>query len=188
LLSDARFLNFALNLDIEFSEKARLKGCPECKGKLHFARYQRKGRLLEIDLPSEWNSFHGLCCASEGCRNRVRPLSVRFAGRSPFSGTLVLLTKLLRSGGSNRSVILLCKELQVSERTVRRWICYWKRVHEKSTWWRKLASIWSLSGKSLIDLWNLLLENKKTSENSFEHLILNSAELWQEIKFSDGGT
>lgn len=181
-------MDFALHLDTEFSEKARLEGCPKCKGKLHYARYQRKGRLLEIALSADWNSFHGLCCAREGCRKRLRPLSVRFAGRSPFSGALVLLAKLLRSGGSDRCVILLCKELQVSERTIRRWICYWKRVHEKSRWWRKLASRWSSSGKSLIDLFNLILKNKKSLEISFQYLFLNSAELWQEIKFSDGGS
>jgi len=188
LLSDARFLNFASDLDLEFSEKTRLKGCPECGGKLHYARYQRKGRLLEIDLSSDWNSFHGLCCASEGCRRRVRPLSVRFAGRSPFCATLLLLVKLLTSGGSQRSVIALCKELRVSERTLRRWLNFWKRVHAKSVWWRKLSSIWSLSGKTLSELWNLLIKNKKIAENSFEYLILNSAELWYEIKFFDGDT
>jgi hypothetical protein len=187
LLSDASFLDFALKIDVEFSEKASLKGCPACGGRLHYARYLRKGRLLEIDLPQEWNLFQGLCCANETCRKRVRPLSIRFAGRSPFNGSLVLLAKLLISGGSKRTIISLCKALKVSERTVRRWIHFWKYVHARSTWWRKLASIWSLSGKSLSELWNILLENKKSPKNSFEYLILNSAELWCEIKFSDGG-
>lgn len=171
---------------MEFSEKARLKNCPECQGKLHYARYQRKGRLLERNLPSNWNSFHSLCCTSEGCRKRVRPLSVRFAGRSPFSTPLVLLVKLLTSGGAQRTIISLSKELHISERTIRRWLNFWKWVHAKSVWWRKLASIWSLSGKTLSELWNLILDEKKTIGNPVEYLLLNSAELWLEIKFFDG--
>jgi len=186
LLSDARLLNYALKIDIEFSETARLKGCPECGSQLHFARYQRKGQFLNLNLPSDWNLFHSLCCASDTCRKRVRPLSIRFAGRSPFSSNLVLLAKLLQSGGSQRSVIALSKELLVSERTIRRWLRFWSHTHIKSTWWRKIASVWSLSGKTICDLWNLLQVNKKIKENPIEYLLSKSAELWSEIKLSVG--
>ena len=186
MLSDARFLDFALKIDIELAESTRLNACPKCKGKLHFARYARKGRFLNLELPPNWNSFHSLCCSNEGCRKRSRPPSIRFAGRSPFSGTIVLLAKLLKSGGSQRSRISLSKELLVSERTIRRWLKFWQRVHERSVWWRKLASIWSLSGKTICDLWDLLHKSQKIKENPIEYLLLQSSELWSEIKLSVG--
>jgi hypothetical protein len=186
LLSDARFFDFAIHIDAEFSKNARSTGCPKCGGALHSARYNRKGRLKDIASPQNWNLFHSLCCSNENCRKRVRPLSIRFAGRSPFSANLVILANLLVSGGSKRSIIVICRELKVSESTVRRWLRFWKTVHIKSVWWRKLTSIWSLSGKTFIDLWNLLLETKKSSQDAFEYLLLNSAKLWREITFTVG--
>lgn len=175
-----------MNLDAELSKKVREKACPKCGGALHFARYQRKGRILESDFSEDWNSFHSLCCAREGCRKRVRPLSVRFAGRSPFNGGLVLLARLLVSGGSKRSILLLSKELKVSERTLRRWLRFWNYVHKNSVWWRKIGAIWSLSGKTLENLWDLILKVKNNIKNSLEYLLATSAELWLEIKFFDG--
>jgi hypothetical protein len=186
LLSDASFLSFAQQLDMELAEKSKIKGCPCCGSKLYFARYQRKGRIGELEVPPEWNSFHSLCCGTQGCRKRVRPLSIRFAGQSPFSSTLVILAKLLSSGGSQRSVHALCKILKTSERTVRRWLSFWKQAQEKSVWWRKLVSQWSLSGKSLNNLWGLILKNKNNFKKSFEYLLLSVAELWQEFRFNVG--
>lgn len=175
-----------MELDVEFSKNVQRKGCPHCGGKLHFARYERKGRFLEGVPFQGWNFFHSLCCANEGCRKRVRPLSIRFAGRSPYSGGLVLLAKLLISGASKQSIIALSKEIKVSERTLRRWVRLWNCVHKKSVWWRKIASVWNLNGKTLNDLWNSILKFKKNIKNAFEYLLLQSAELWHEIKFFDG--
>ncbi|MBX9839176.1 MAG: hypothetical protein K2X69_12800 [Silvanigrellaceae bacterium] len=97
-----------------------------------------------------------------------------------------MLAELIQSRGSNRSIISLCKELNVSERTIRRWLSFWKKVYTKSTWWRKTNYIWMLSGKSLADLWDLLLSTKKTSKDTFQDLVINSAEIWSEIKLFVG--
>jgi len=85
-----------------------------------------------------------------------------------------------------RSIVALSKELDVSERTIRRWIKFWKHVHQKSKWWRKLSSVFSLNGKSVSDLLSLLIKNGKTIKDSFSYLIFNSAELWDEMTFSVG--
>ena len=114
LFLNASFLEFAIQIDLKFAEQARLKCCHHCGGKLHSARYQRKGRLLDLDLAEDWGSFHSLCCSVEGCRKRIRPLSIRYAGRSPFSLALFLLAELIQSRGSQRSIIALSKELGVS--------------------------------------------------------------------------
>jgi hypothetical protein len=58
----------------------------------------------------------------------------------------------VQSGGSERGVAALCL-LQVSERTVRRWLGFWQRAH-RTPWWREIAGRFSLSGKNLHDLWN----------------------------------
>lgn len=156
LFLNASFLEFAIGVDIEFSEKAQLKGCPHCGGKLHFARYERKGRFVDLALPDDWGPFHSLCCSVDGCRKRMRPLSIRYAGRSPFSVALFLLAELIQSGGSKRSTTSLCKELNVSERTIRRWLLLWKRIYANSTWWQKIGSVWMLNGKRLHELWERL--------------------------------
>ena len=186
LFLNASFLEFASRLDQKFSEEARLKSCPNCKSPLHSARYQRKGRFIDMALPDDWGCFHSLCCSAEGCRKRVRPISIRYAGRSPFSTALFLLAELIQSGGSNRSIIYICKELNISERTIRRWLSFWKSVYSKSTWWRKIASVWMLSGKTLNEFWNLLLTTKKTFTDSFQELLINSKEIWMEIKLFVG--
>jgi hypothetical protein len=186
LFLNASFLEFALRIDLEFSAQARLKPCIHCGGTLHSARYQRKGRLIDTTLPDNWGLFHSLCCSFEGCRKRVRPFSIRYAGRSPFSIALYLLAELIQSRGSNRSILSLCKELNISERTIRRWLSFWKKVYSKSTWWRKISSIWMLSGKSLSELWDLLLSIKKTSSETFQYLLINSSEIWSEIKLFVG--
>ena len=182
LFLDASFLEFASRLDIEFAAQARLKCCTHCGGPLHSARYQRKGRLIDATLPEDWSSFHSLCCSIEGCRKRIRPLSIRYAGRSPFSVALYLLAELIQSGGSKRSIISLSKELSISERTIRRWLLLWKKIYTNSIWWRKIASVWMLSGKKLNDFWRLLLKTKKIYKDTFQDLLIKSAEIWSETK------
>jgi len=181
LFLNASFLEFAIKIDIELSQKARIKSCPHCGGTLHSARYQRKGRIVDgVTLPEDWGSFHSLCCSSEGCRKRVRPPSMRYAGRSPFSSSLFLLAELIQSGGSARAMTALSKELNISERTLRRWMLLWKKLYNTSKWWRKIASLWMLSGKMLYDFWEQLLKSKETHEDAFQNLLMQSTEIWSE--------
>lgn len=102
IFSNARFIQLVIEIDKDFVHQAKVKNCPFCKSKLNYARYLRKPRFMGDDLPKEWEIFDGLCCSREGCRKRVRPRSVRYAGRSPYSNALFLLIKLLKTG-SNKS-------------------------------------------------------------------------------------
>lgn len=177
---DCKFLSFTSKIDFDLAEQARIKGCPHCGGTLHYARYNRVNNEKCTD--EFLNKFHSLCCSVEGCRKRVRPLSIRYAGRSPFSIAMFLLVELLRSPNSKRRINSICKELHISERTALRWLSLWKRIYSESVYWRKISSVWMLSGKKLSDLWDLILKHKKTSLISFEFINKISIEIWSESK------
>ena len=139
-------------MDLDLSAQARRNGCPACGAHLHSARYPRKGHTGPVRSPEGWDLFHGLCCSKEGCRRRVRPESVRFAGRSPNLPFQFAMVRVLRSGGAQRGVTALAALARVSERTVRRWLNFWKRAHARSRWWKDVAGKFSLSGLGLEDL------------------------------------
>ena len=185
-LNSASIFKFALKLDLQLAADARKKGCPNCRGPLHSARYERKSRTsFPSEAPQNWNLFHSLCCATVGCRKRVRPLSVRFAGQSPHSGGSLLLFRVLKTGGSERSVTELCKLLKVTARTVGRWLRFWNAVHNRSIWWRKIAGRFALSGNELPHFLDELQKQGGITKAA-ELLLTESAELWAEIKISDG--
>ena len=96
------------------------------------------------------------------------------------------IAELIQSGGSERSIISLCKELNISERTIRRWKLFWKKIYVGSIWWRKIASIWMLSGQTLLQLWISMLGINKNLINSFQDLLKVSAKIWSEIKLFSG--
>jgi hypothetical protein len=151
-LLNASFLELLVAVDLDLSAQARRNGCPACGAPLHSARYPRKGHTGPVRAPEGWDLFHGLCCSKEGCRRRVRPESVRFAGRSPNVPFQVAMVRVLRSGGAQRGVAALAALARVSERTVRRWLDFWRRVHARSRWWNDVAGRFSLSGLGLEDL------------------------------------
>ena len=182
LFLNASFFLFASEIDIEFAEIARKNACPYCKHVLHYARYERKGRTINDEkLPADWGHFHSLCCSNGKCRKRVRPTSIRFAGRSPFSVAFYLLAELIQSGGSERSICKLSKELSVSERTIGRWLSLWKRIYSGSVCWRKISSIWIMNGKGLDSLSKLVFSVKQNLKETFEELLKINSELWNEI-------
>ena len=182
----ARFLAFAVSLDEQFADELRKKGCPFCKGALNSSWYQRKSRSpFDTPLPEGWNTFYGLCCSREGCRRRSRPFSIRYAGRSPHSGGVLLLCNLLRAGGAQRHVLALCKELLVSERTVRRWLRFWKVACRRTKWWRELGGRFGMMSGSAIDLFEIL-KLKHPLELSIEIMAKETSHLWAEIRINVG--
>jgi len=141
--------------------------------------------LPDFEPPEGWALFASLCCSREGCRKRVRPLSLRYAGRSPHSVAVLLLCRFLKSGGSQKSTAALCTLLGISPRTVGRWLRLWRAARSRSVWWRKIASRFGLHGKTLVDLHNALvgLHSLKTAN---ELLLSECAQLWSEIRITDG--
>lgn len=175
-----------MTLDAELAEAARLKGCPLCGGTLNYACYSRKSRSpFSEPLPENWDLFLSLCCAVEGCRARVRPHSVRYAGRSPHSAGILLLFQLLKTGASERSVRKICEELLISERTARRWLRFWRTVCRRSRWWARLSGHLSLSGLCIIHLFEIY--KSQTQESRIDEKITSeTANLWPEIMITVG--
>ncbi|MEO8381783.1 MAG: hypothetical protein ABI779_19130 [Acidobacteriota bacterium] len=82
------------------------------------------------------NVRFSFCCAREGCRRRVTPASLRFLDRKVFFAVIVLLVPVLREGLTPERMRRLRERLQVSERTVRRWVRFWRETFATSRTWQ----------------------------------------------------
>lgn len=82
------------------------------------------------------NVRFSFCCAKEGCRRRVTPRSLRFLDRKVFFTVIVLLVPVLRDGPTPARMRRLCERFQVSERTVRRWVRFWRETFTSSRTWQ----------------------------------------------------
>ena len=138
LLEDSRFFDLLLQIDEDFADETRRKGCA-CGGVLHCADYDRKPRGGPVGLTGEIARRFSFCCAEEGCRRRTTPVSLRFLGRKVFFGAVVLLVSALRDGPSPKRLDRLCASFRVSVRTVRRWRRFWKETFVASRIWRAIA-------------------------------------------------
>ena len=76
------------------------------------------------------------CCATEGCRRRTTPPSLRFLGRKVFFGVVVLLVPILRDGPTPERLARLRERFAVSVRTVRRWIRFWREAFTTTRVWQ----------------------------------------------------
>ena len=135
LLQDSRWFGLLFKLDEDLAAEARRVGCG-CGGVLHSARYERKPRGGPPGLGAESAVRFSFCCATEGCRRRVTPPSLRFFGRKVFFGVLVLLVPVLRDGPTRVRLDRLCGTFAVSARTVRRWIRFWRETFVTSRVWQ----------------------------------------------------
>lgn len=135
LLEDSRFFNLLLKFDEDIAAQARQGGCA-CGGVLHAAPYTRKPRGGPDTLVGEMNVRFSFCCATEGCRRRVTPPSLRFLERKVFFGIVVLLVPVLRDGLTASRLRRLVERLQVSERTIRRWVRFWRETFATSRTWQ----------------------------------------------------
>lgn len=134
-VDDARSFDALWKFDAELAAEARAGGC-ECGGVLHAASYPRKPRGGPETLGPEMNVRFSFCCAREGCRRRVTPLSLRFLGRKVFFGVVVLLVPILREGLTPERMRRLRERFQVTERTVRRWVRFWRETFPASRTWQ----------------------------------------------------
>lgn len=135
LLRDSRFFDLLLTLDEELAAEARRGGCA-CGGVLHVARYERKPRGGPAGLARGSAIRFSFCCATEGCRRRMTPPSLRFLGRKVFFGVVVLLLPVLRDGPNPERLARLCATFAVSVRTARRWFRFWRETFVTSRVWQ----------------------------------------------------
>lgn len=135
LFGDATFWTFLFSIDQDLAEASRADRCPACDGELHCANYPRKPRGPR-KLPDEYRYRLSFCCASDGCRKRVTPPSVRFLGRKVYLGAVVILVAAMRQGPTPRRVRELTNLFGVSRETVYRWREFWNEHFPKTTFWR----------------------------------------------------
>lgn len=121
--------------DAELAAEARELGCA-CGGVLHTADYARKPRGGPDTLGREIDVRFSFCCATEGCRRRVTPASLRFLDRKVYFAVIVLLVPVLREGLTPERMRRLRERFQVSERTVRRWVRFWRETFVASRTWQ----------------------------------------------------
>src|SRR2546422_359688 len=84
VLEDARLYAFLHQVDGEMADEAHAAGCPDCGGRLHCGDFPRKPRGAKVELGAEYDRRFSFCCATDGCRHRVTPPSVRFLGRKVY--------------------------------------------------------------------------------------------------------
>ena len=135
LIRDSRFFDLLLRFDEEQAAEVQRAGCP-CGGALHSARYPRKPRGGPAELGAGSTVRFSFCCATEGCRRRATPPSLRFLGRKVFFGVLVLLLPVMRDGPTRERRDRLCEGFSVSVRTVRRWCRFWREAFVTSRVWQ----------------------------------------------------
>jgi hypothetical protein len=136
LLGDARFHLLQLKFDEDLAGKARAGRCLECGGRLDTANYPRKPRGATTKLPDDCETKFSFCCATEGCRLRNTPPSVRFLGRRVYLGAVVVLASAMQQGATPVRARRLREVLGVSLRTLARWSAWWKAAFVESAFWR----------------------------------------------------
>jgi hypothetical protein len=138
-LSDTRFFQFLFHLDQEIAHKAQLEGCTHCGGKLHVAHYPRKPRGIRCTLDGSVKTRLSFCCATDGCRRRCTPPSVRFLGRKVYLGTLVILVMAMEHGLCAKRRKRLIEQLDLYPQTLARWRRWWRKIFPVSRCWRAIA-------------------------------------------------
>jgi hypothetical protein len=134
---DAKFHEQLLAFDRDLAATAREAGCP-CGGRLHASHYERKPRGQQVVLDAEHCCRFSYCCAVDGCRSRMTPVSLRFLGRKVYLGAVVTLISAVREGLTERRQETLAA-IGVDRRTVARWRRWWLDWFTATPFWR-LAS------------------------------------------------
>jgi len=135
LLGDARFHLLQLKFDEDLAAVARAARCAKCGGRLDAANYPRKPRGA-TELPEDYETKFSFCCATEGCRRRNTPPSVRFLGRRVYLGAVVVLACAMQQGATPVRARRLRELLGVSLRTLARWREWWSEIFVESKFWK----------------------------------------------------
>lgn len=125
MLADAKFHEQLLLFDRDLAAAARAAGCGACGGVLHSARFHRKPRGGPGGLGEAFRQRFSFCCATDGCRRRTTPPSLRFLGRKVYLATVVTLISAMRHGLTASRLRQLAATLGIDRRTVARWRAWW---------------------------------------------------------------
>lgn len=141
---DDSFYELLQRLDQERANEAQEEGCPWCGGRLHRANYARKPRGGPLGMDPAYGQRLSFCCATDGCRRRVTPPSVRFMGRRVYLAVAVVLCSALHAGQAPRHVTrlrqLLGSGMGPSRRTLAQWLAWWRESLPQSSLWQVLRA------------------------------------------------
>lgn len=141
LLTDARFHNSLFYLDRLICEQVRQESCPLCHGNLNQSHFPRQPRGVPEGTHPDYHIRFSLCCATEGCRKRFTPPSMRFLSRKVYSSVVILLSFLLKpeTDESRIEQINTLLGTTLSVETLRRWRRFWTKGVPQTHTWKRLA-------------------------------------------------
>jgi hypothetical protein len=142
-LGDSRLFSLLWRCDLELAAQAKGSPCVHCGGRLDVGNYARKPRGGRGLLGPEYKLRLSFCCATDGCRSRLTPRSVRFLGRRFYLGAIVVLVSALRDGLTMGRVTQLKEMIGVGARTLRRWRSWWQDDFSKSRFWQSVRARFS---------------------------------------------
>lgn len=141
LLQCLGFHVFLLRIDMDWAQKCQKKGCPICRGTLHCGNYERKPRGVPETCKSIYKLRLSFCCASEECRKRLTPSSVRFLGRKIFVSAAVLLMTCMLHGVNSKRAARLRAILEVDRKTIQSWRKMWTEELPQGPFWIELRGL-----------------------------------------------
>ena len=133
--NDSRFYQFLFRIDQDIAAEVQAGGC-SCGGVLHSARYPRKPRGMRCALDESYETRLSFCCATDGCRRRCTPPSVRFLGRKVYLGAMVILVMAMEHGLSTKRRQQLIEQLDLYPQTLARWRRWWRTIFPASRCWQ----------------------------------------------------
>ena len=134
--NDSRFYRYLLLIDQDIAADVRSKGCQYCGGVLHSACYPRKPHGIRSVLDASYRTRLSFCCATEGCRRRTTPPSVRFLGRKVYPGIIIILVTALEYGLTPKRRKQLIEQLDLYPQTLSRWRKWWRETFPSSRCWQ----------------------------------------------------
>ena len=133
----ANFYQQLFRFDQAIAAEVGAMGCIHCGGKLHVANYPRKPRGIRRVLDASYQWRLSFCCASDGCRRRTTPPSMRFLGRKVYLGIIVILISALEHGVCSVHRHDLTESLDLWPQTAARWRQWWRSSFVASRCWRE---------------------------------------------------
>jgi hypothetical protein len=134
-LNDSNFYRLLFRIDQSMAIEEQKGGC-SCGGVLHSARYPRKPRGIRSVLDASYDYRLSFCCATEGCRRRRTPPSVRFLGRKVYLSVIVVLITALHHGLTEKRRRHLIEVLDIAPQTLSRWRQFWRETFPQSRCWQ----------------------------------------------------
>ena len=134
-LSDPSFYKYLFQIDQAIAANVQADSC-SCGGVLHSACYPRKPRGIRSALDETYAYRLSFCCASDGCRRRTTPPSVRFLGRKVYLGVIVILITAMQHGLSPKRRQRLIEGLDIPPQTLYRWRKWWQEIFPASCCWQ----------------------------------------------------